>query len=84
MEFKIIVSSRHSGPIDRYITNLKNIGRTYPVGCEMHILRTADGVDIIFHAEGYNPELYKEVHRYVHYVLNTVMVPPGAHVVGVV
>lgn len=84
MEFKIIVSSRHTGPVDRYIMDLKNIDRVCPGGCEMHILRTTSGADIIFHADGYDPELYNEVHRHAHYILNTVKVPAGAHVVGVV
>ena len=50
----------------------------------MHILRTTSGADIIFHADGYDPELYNEVHRHVHYILNAIRVPAGARVVGVI
>lgn len=82
MEFKIVVTSKHIGPIDQYIANLKNVGRVSPGECEMHILRNADGVDIIFHAEGYNPELYAELKRHVCYITRTVSIPVGAEVMG--
>ena len=82
MEFKIVVSSRHKGPIDQYIANLKNIDRVAPGVSEMHILRNFDGVDIIFHAKGYDPEVYAELKKHVCYIVKAVRVPAGAEVVG--
>ncbi|APU01855.1 hypothetical protein [Aeromonas phage L9-6] len=82
MEFKIIVKSSAKGPVDQYIANLKNAGRVGPGESEMHILRNFEGVDIVFHAEGYNHDLYAELKRHVCYIVNTVKTPTGASVIG--
>lgn len=82
MEFKIIVLSRHKGPIDQYIADLQNIDRVSPGAAEMHILRNFDGVDIVFHAEGYDPEVYSELKRHVSYIMKAVRIPPGAEAMG--
>ncbi|UOX40438.1 hypothetical protein UGMREWDR_CDS0123 [Aeromonas phage GomatiRiver_11] len=81
MEFKIIVRSRAKGSIDQYISNVK-ASIAPPAGVNVHYLRHTDGMDIIYHADGYEPNLYAEIQRHVAYILNTVRVPTGADVMG--
>lgn len=82
MEFKITVTSKFKGPIDQYLINLKNADKTTPGDAEMHILRTFYGVDIIFHAEGYDQSSYAALSSHAYHILETVKVPSGADVVG--
>lgn len=82
MEFKIVVNSNYKGPIDQYINNLRDVNKVLPDGSEMHILRNADGVDIIFYAAGYEPELYAKLKSHASYVIGMIPVPHGAQVTG--
>ncbi|QBX32739.1 hypothetical protein Asfd1_113 [Aeromonas phage Asfd_1] len=81
MEFKIIVRSREERAIERYISDVKRL-RSVPNGAEMHMLRNFDGVDIVFYAEGYDPELYAALKRHCVYIANTVRTPGDVDYVG--